>query len=134
MAVGERIGAPADFANGVAIGAAVELADVERDLVADLAVALPRVSADISGAESSANVRSSHAGDVFREVTCPAVVRGHAQLVRCFLGDEVGAVKIFGKGDRAHADADATASGHRPGGSKDIVGLTRTGTTGEEKC
>jgi autotransporter-associated beta strand protein len=47
----------------LAVGRAVELADVQRDLVADALVALPRIDADVAGVHAAAEVGGGDAGD-----------------------------------------------------------------------
>jgi len=133
VAVGQGIDAPAGFDHGIAVMAAVELADVEGDLIADFAVVVPRVGADVAGVEAAAEVGGGDAGDGGGEVTGPAVVFGHGELVRGLGDDEVRAVDVLGEGNRADADAGAAARGGRTIGGEDIERLGSRRTTGEQE-
>ncbi len=72
-AVGQRVDPPGGLEEDVAVGGAVELADVDADLVAELVVVGPRVGADVAGLEAAAEVGGEDRGDVVLEVAGPAV-------------------------------------------------------------
>lgn len=73
----------------MAFGVAVELADVEGDLVFEAVVAGPGVGEDVAGAHLAAEVGGDDVGDIVAEVAGPAVGLGGGELVAAFLHDEV---------------------------------------------
>lgn len=108
---GDTVDAPRGLENGIAVGGTVELGEVEGDLVAEFAVARPRINAEISGVFTAAKVGGEDAGEVFVEVARPFGFVGDFEDVLAALEDEFGAVKIFGDGDRSDAEAYAAAAG-----------------------
>ena len=121
--VGQRVDAPCSFEEGVAVGGAVHLADIDAYLAGQVAIVGPRVGPHVAGAELPPEIGREHGSDIVLKVAGPAVGLGDGQTVAAFVEDQIRAIDVGGESHRSNTDS-ATAAG-RSGSlrGQEVVGL-----------